>query len=120
MAGRELMIGKRVAGSTILEVLISMTVIIVIFGIAMMIYSNITRSSLSVKKIKAEAILKARLLNIEQNPVNLDESVTVGDFLVEQQIKPYGDSSRLTQVQLIAWNGNHAKVAELQKIIITP
>jgi len=120
MAGRKLTITRKVAGSTILEVLISMVIIIVVFGIAMMIYSNVTRFSLSAKRIKAEAVLQERLLSIEQSKISLDETVAIGDFQVQQVIKVYRDSSHLSDVHLTAWDDNHQKVAELQKVIISP
>jgi len=120
MAGTKLTITRKIAGSTIVEVLISMVIIIVAFGIAMMIYSNVTRFSLSAKKIKAEAILQERLLDIEQSKVRMDETVAIGDFQVQQEIKVYSDSSHLSDVHLTAWDDNHQKVAELQKVIIIP
>jgi len=119
MDRRQLKITK-VGGSTILEVLISMIVIIVVFGIAMMIYGNVIRSSLSAKKIHAQALLQERLLAIEHRTDSQDETVTVGDFLIGQEIKGYGDSSHLIQVHLTAWDNNHQRVAELRKVIINP
>ena len=52
MAGRKL-IRTKIMASTILEVIVAMVIIVVVFGIAMMIYTNVLRMSLSVKKIQA-------------------------------------------------------------------
>jgi len=121
MAGSELKIGTKVPGSTIIEVVISMIIILVVFSIAMMIYSNVTRSSLSAQKVKASAILREKLNYAEHNATGADETMSVGDFQVEQQIDPYSDTaSHLLKVHLTAWDNNHQKVAELQKIIIRP
>ena len=65
MAGRKL-IRTKIMASTILEVIVAMVIIVVVFGIAMMIYTNVLRMSLSVKKIQAQAILKETLYNIEK------------------------------------------------------
>ena len=65
MAGRKLTLNAKLKASTIMEVLIAMITIIVVFGIAMAVYSNILRSSLSVKKIQAQSVLAETLLNKE-------------------------------------------------------
>jgi Tfp pilus assembly protein PilV len=66
MAGSKLIIQHKLKASTIIEVLISMVIIMVVFGMAMMIYANVIRSSLSVKKVRAEAILNEILTNDEK------------------------------------------------------
>lgn len=113
-------IRSKVQASTILEVVISMIVIIAVFGIALMIFSNVTRLSLSAKKLKAEAILQDRLLKLERSGNNIDETIAVDAFRVEQQITAYNDSSNLSQVHLSAYDDNNDIVAELQKVIINP
>jgi hypothetical protein len=118
MAGRKLMVKGKAKASTILEVLISMIIILTIFGIGMMIFGNVSRLSLSAKRIKAESILQERLLNIEQGNIGSGESVTIGDFQVEQEVKLYGDGKQLSQIHLTAWDNNHEKIAEVQKVII--
>ena len=119
MAGRKLTVKSKVRASTILEVLISMIIILIVFTIGMMIFGNVSRLSLSAQKVKAESILEERLLNAEQSKINLDETVTVGDFQIEQEIKQYGNNSHLFLVHLIAWDNNRIKIAELQKVILT-
>ena len=117
MAGRKLKINSKVQASTILEVLISTIIIMVVFGIGMMIIGNVTRFSLSGKKIKAEAILQERLLTAEQSKIKPDGTITIGDFQVEQETKLYSDTG-ISWVHLTAWDANHQKVAELQKMIV--
>lgn len=96
MAGIKL--NARVKGSTILEVIVSMVVIVVVFGIAMMIYTNVLRTSVSVKKIRAQAILSQTMLKAENNPESIAQSLTIDDFRVEQEVKPYGDNNSLTEI----------------------
>jgi Tfp pilus assembly protein PilE len=118
MAGRKLTLQTRVKASTILEVVISMIIIILVFGIAMMIYSNVTRLSLSAKKIQAQAILQGMMRNIEQSKENGSQSVVAGDYTIEQSVKSYNDNTNLLGVSLTAYDDNHQEVAELQKVII--
>jgi hypothetical protein len=118
MAGSKLKIQTRVKASTILEVVVSMVIIILVFGIAMMIYANVLRMSLSVKKIKAQAILQETLIKLEQVPATSNLSFSVDDFRVEQEIKPYNNDSGLTEIHLTAYDDNQQKIAELQKVIV--
>ena len=117
MAGSKL--NTRVKASTILEVVISMVIIVVVFGIAMMIYTNVLRLSLSAKKMKAQALLQETLLKAEQTSGNTNQSFTIGDFRIEQQADPYNNETNLTAIHLTAFDKNQQKIAELQKVIIT-
>jgi Tfp pilus assembly protein PilE len=119
MAGSKLNITKKVRASTILEVVIAMVVIILVFGIAMMIYTNVMRMSLSVKKLKAQAILQETLLIAEQNTKNSNQTLTVGDFRVEEEVKTYQNDNHLSEIHLTAYDANQQKIAELQKVIIS-
>lgn len=115
MAGSKLT--KRVQASSILEVVVSMVVIVIVFGIAMMIYTNVLRLSLSVKKLRAQAILQETMIKAEHNPENITQSTTADDLRIEQEITPYPDNSALKEIHLTAFDQNQQKIAELQKVI---
>lgn len=115
MAGSKL--NKRVKASTILEVIVSMVVIVLVFGIAMMIFANVTRTSLSVKKTKALAILNHVMSIAEMNQQNITQTISVDDFRIEQEVKPYGENANLIDIHLTAYDQNQQKVAELEKIL---
>jgi len=116
MAGNKLR--SRVKGSTIMEVVISMVIIVVVFGIAMMIYTNVLRLSLSAKKIRAQALLHETLFQSEHAAENSTQTFMKDDFRIEQEVKPYNNSTDLTEIHLTAYDQNQQKVAELQKVII--
>lgn len=116
MAGSKLK--GRVNGSTIMEVVVSMVIIVLVFGIAIMIYSNVLRLSLSAKKLRAQALLQETMLKAEQTTGNITQSLTLDDFRVEQEVKSYHNDSKLTEIHLTAYDRNQQKIAELQKVII--
>lgn len=118
MAGSKLTIQPRVRASTIIEVLISMVIIMVIFGMAMMIYANVIRSSLSVKKVNAEAILNEILTNDEKTNDNSTQVLNIDDFRIEQVVKPYNSDNNLMEIDLVAYDANGQKITELHKVII--
>jgi Tfp pilus assembly protein PilE len=115
MAGSKLK--KKVRASSILEVIVSMVIIVVVFGIAMMIYSNVLRLSLSAKKLKVQALLMEVMLQAEHSAKNTTQSFALDNFRIEQEAKPYRDNSSLTEIHLTAFDQNQQKMGELQKVI---
>jgi len=109
---------RSVQASTILEVVVSMVIIVVAFGIAMMIYTNVTRMSLSAKKIRAQMLLQETMLIAEHTSANVTQTINKDDFRIEKEVKPYHEDAVLTDIHLTAYDQNQQKVAELRKIII--
>lgn len=116
MAGTKLSSTSKVQASTILEVLISMIFIIVVFGIAMMIYTNVLRQSLSVQQLHAQAILKEVLLKAENQSYNFNESFEVDSLRIQQDITTI--DSGIINIHLTAYDNNDKQLAELNKMII--
>jgi hypothetical protein len=112
MAGSKL--NGRVNASTIMEVIVSMVIIVIVFSIAMMIFSNVLRLSLSAKKIRAQAILNETMIKAEHNTENIAQAFTIDDFRVEQEVKSYNNA---TVLHLTAYDRNQQKIAELEKVI---
>jgi Tfp pilus assembly protein PilE len=115
MAGSKL--NTKLRASTILEVIVSMVIIVVVFGIAMMIYTNVLRFSLSAKKLRAQALLQETMFTAEHSATNTTQTFTVDDFRIEQEVKPYMQNSSLTDIHLTAYDQNQQKIAELEKVI---
>lgn len=118
MAGGKLKSRHQVRASTIIEVLISMVIIMVVFGIAMMIYANIVQSSLSVKKIRAQAILNEVLQTDESVPIINATTINVDNIRIEQVVKVYPSESQLSQIDLTAYDNNGKEITALHKVII--
>jgi type II secretory pathway pseudopilin PulG len=118
MAGVKLIHNGRVKASTILEVIISMVIILLVFTIAMMISANVMRSSLSAKKISAQATLHELLIKAEQSKNLTSQTLTVDDLRIEQKIDPDINYPDLWNIHLIAYDINQEKITELQKLII--
>jgi Tfp pilus assembly protein PilV len=118
MAGNELKLKSKINASTIMEVLVSMVIIMVIFGIAMMICANVMQSSLSLKKIKARAILNDRMADIELNHDTLSKTLQVDDLRIEQVTHQYGNHIGLMQIDLNVFDPNQQLISEVHKIIL--
>jgi Tfp pilus assembly protein PilE len=115
MAGNKL--NHRVRASTLVEVIIAMVVTVLVFGIAMMIFSNILRVSISAKKIKARAALQESLLKAEQNIDKGSQVFSLGEFKIVQAAKPYSAELGLTEMHLSAYDENNQLTEELKKVV---
>jgi Tfp pilus assembly protein PilE len=111
------LLNKRVKASTILEVIVSMVVIVVVFGIAMMIYTNVLRLSLSPKKIRVQALLQEAMVSAERDSIKITQTFQVDDIRIEQEVKPYWGNNALTDIHLIAYDLNQQKITEIEKVI---
>ncbi|MEO7215182.1 hypothetical protein [Mucilaginibacter sp.] len=118
MDRRQLKLSSKLPASSILEVVIAMVIIVIVFGIAMMIYTNVLRFSLSGKKIKAEAILQETLLAANQSKQYENRSFEVDGFSIQQEALPVNGSGRLMQFTLVALDINRDTVAKVQQLII--
>jgi len=119
MAGIKIKFTARVQGSTIQEVVVSMVIIMIVFGIAMVIFANVIKFSVSAKRIRDEAMLEEMLLKAGRTGDNTNSSVTVADLRIEQVIKPIKNEDGLEEFQLTAFDANGQQVAQVREIIIT-
>lgn len=119
MDRRKLNLTQKVSASTLIEVLIAMVTIVIVFGIAMMIYSNVIRSSVSVKKVRAQAVLYDMMQKATASSGSLpDDSFSFNELHVEQSVKPYHDNPHLVEVDLTAYDDNHQILSTLKQVII--
>lgn len=107
-----------VQASTLIEVIISMIVIMVVFDIAMMIYVNITRFSVSVKSLHAKALLYQHLAVVEQNKDFVNETLVIDSVRIEQTVSAEDTLANNVTISLGAYDLNNQKIAGLQKIIL--
>lgn len=118
MAGIKLIGSKRVQASSVIEVVISMIVILVVFVMAMMIITNVMRTSLSSKKIQATALLNDLMITAQQDKNIESTTLVIGDFQVKQEVENYHDEAGLIEIHLTAYDSNSQLVAELKKVVI--
>jgi hypothetical protein len=118
MDRKKLISGKRVRASSVLEVIVSMMIIILVFGIAMMIYTNVSMQSLSGQKLKAQAILAQIMKELDKAEQSANQESIIGGFTVERSLRPYAKNSRLLQLDLKAFDQNNKLLAELHQLII--
>lgn len=112
-----LRLDKKIKASSLLEVIISMILILLVFGIAMMIITNVTRLSLSGKKLRAEALVKKNMLLVQQSQQPDDQTIQEDDMRIEIKVKAAPEYPDLNQIDITAYDANQEKVAELHQLL---
>jgi type II secretory pathway pseudopilin PulG len=109
-------IRHRVAGSSILEVVIAMVIIIMVLGVSLTIYSNVMRQSLSQAKLHAQLAVQQSFQQAREGKQILAIPDTA--IMIEQEETPYEEGSRLLNIHVKAFNRDHELLAEGRTIII--
>lgn len=114
---KQRLLAKTIRGSSLVEVLVAMVVIMIVFSIAMGIFANVTRLSLSSKKYKAQAILEQVLIQVEKFPEDGHKRFAQDEFMIDQEITSYLDRSDLKQVSLSITDEHDQLLLQLRKVI---
>lgn len=114
----KLKIAAKAKASSILEVVVAMVIIVIVFGIAMMIYTNVLQLAFSGKKMKAEAVLQEALLAAQQDVAIESKTFRADDLSVNQYVAPAGGSAKLFQLTLTAIDINGDTVAKARQLIV--
>ena len=105
--------------STLIEVVIAMVTIVVVFGITMMIYGNVIRSSVSLKKLRAQAVVNGLMLKLTAGTPELQTTdITLDGLHIIQTVKPYNDEKGLNEVDISAYDGNQQLLITSKQVII--
>ena len=111
------LIKKRLEGSTLIEVLIAMVIIVVIFTIAMQVFANVMRTSISTTQIKVEHQMRAIAKEIKFKGDGQDETRILDSVRYELKITP-SVSEGLSQLEISAIQGEH-EIAKYRCLFMT-
>jgi len=118
MAGSKITKKGMLQATTITEVVIALVIIVVVFGMAMMIFANVTQQAISTKKIRATAILRAVLLKADQSHQLPQEAFNQGGFKIIPVIKPVEDEPGLSELHLTVYDENQQEISKMAEIMI--
>lgn len=119
MARVSLSVKGKVSGSSILEVVVAMVVIVMVLGIALMIFGNVTRSSLSAKQLRAQAVLNREMALIADSGEQATTDTIAAGWKLLKDVQPYSGGGRLQQAHLSLLDENQDTIAQLRQVIIS-
>ena len=105
--------------STIIESIVAMTIIMIGFGIALLIFLNINKSDNAFQKFKAQIILGEFAANVKKEINPLSDQEQVGDIMIIQTILDYPGYMGVKQLNLEAYDRQGKKIAMRKELIIT-
>ena len=105
--------------STIIESIVAMTIIMIGFGIALLIFLNINKSDNAFQKFKAQIILGEFAVNVKKEINPLSDQEQVGDIMIIQTVLDYPGYMGVKQLNLEAYDRQGKKIAMRKELIIT-
>ena len=91
-------LNKKLHASTLIEVLIAMVIIVVVFGIANMIFLNIQKSTNTGIKIAASLELDKIAAETHRNFTYMDEEYKLDRFTIIKKVSNYNKAEELRQL----------------------
>ena len=92
---RDKIFKKKIKGSTLIEVLVAMVIVLVVYSIAMMIFLNIKRSANTGLKSIALLELDNVVIETKKKFSFIDEDYKTESFVIKKKISPYGKNNDL-------------------------
>ncbi|MDB5012337.1 MAG: hypothetical protein JWQ25_539 [Daejeonella sp.] len=95
---------QKVSGSTLVEVLVSMVIMMIVFSIAIGIYAKVTTSTVSITKQKIQ-LQSATIIQQSINEHNWSDQTFLMDSLqFEKKVIPYSGYEDVVEIQVEALN----------------
>ncbi len=86
---------KRIGGATLLETIVAMVIIFLVFGIATTIMVRVSATSVSMRKVRAEGVLKSYAFHIRQQRLFFDGDEVVDSFRIKRTAASAATGNRL-------------------------
>lgn len=110
---------KKLKGGTLVETLVAMVVIMLSFTIAVIIFSNVIRSSSFPRKVKAETLLKDLAARSKADNIFLDASFQYNGMQINKKVSPYAGSMGLSMLNLEAVDADGKRIAVFNELVLT-
>ncbi len=109
---------RKIKGSTLLETLIAIVLILVCFSIATMVLVNIMQSDNGRQKLHAQLELEALYIKSLEEKDFISATIGYDDFKVEKNFEPYHDSPFLYLAKFTATSPAGQPLAEMKRLIL--
>ena len=109
---------KKIKGSTLIEVLVAMIIVMVSFGIAMAIFMNISSSGNHAQQLKAQLLLNKAAIRTKAENSFIDEISEGESIIINKTVTSYNGIPGLNLLLLQAFDINGKKIAERKELVI--
>ena len=101
------LLNTTVQGSSIVETITALLIIVISFGAGMSIYLNIITNEQTISKTKTNIILESIMAETMEQKRFLDETIELNGLLIEKVILPFsnGENHRICSISAYHQNG---------------
>jgi type II secretory pathway pseudopilin PulG len=110
-------ITSKLKGSTLIEVMVAMVIVIIIFGLAMMTFINIAKFSNNALKTEAYFNLQKVITETYVNKQFLDEDYEFENMVIRKSITPYPDCKDLRIILFSAYTAENKLIIEKKQVV---
>lgn len=107
---------KKIPAATLMETMISMVILLVVFGVAMMVYLQVSGSNYNELKAKSYLALQHIKIKTIKSKRLTEESYEMEGYKVYKSIEPYQESLYLIRLEAIRNDGK--KLCELKEVMM--
>jgi hypothetical protein len=111
---------KKLKGSTIIEVIVSMIIILSCMGTVLVIFTNISRGFNDELKILAEIRVISIAEQLKNNNDINEREFEFEDMTIRKEILPYNNNLQLAVLYLEAVTPDGRSITEYKEIILKP
>lgn len=104
-------------GSTLIETLVAMVIVVISFGSGMMVYLNVSGNSSTSKKSDACLVLQEVYHETMLQEDFFDENTETKGLTVEKKIEDYEGSDNLFVLRISVFSGEHKLLVDYREII---
>ncbi|MDT3403748.1 type II secretion system protein [Mucilaginibacter terrae] len=104
-------------GSTVVEVIVAMVIIMIVLGLGLTIYSNVMRQSIPARQIRARMIVKKVFMSAQLQPEVTNEQ-SFGSWHARYEASPYRHNEKLLEVQVVVSDENGNRITESRQLVI--
>jgi hypothetical protein len=108
----------KLKASALLEVLVAITILMTVVVMGTIIFVNVTKSSFTGEKIKAEILLTKEIYDTQKNKTFFDDEIKVGVITIKKEVEFYKGDKKLPVIYLKAVNGEERILAEKKQILL--
>ena len=112
------MIFRKVKAVTIPETIVSLVIILAIFGIATTLFVHVTRTSISLKNVNAYRTLEAYAAMTSWQHEPADDSTQINGFRIQRQVSRADASGALWRIHFYIYDNTGLLITDWQEYVL--
>ena len=111
-------VNKHLKGFTLMETIVALVIVMLSFGLAMLLFTQVENSRRTAIKMKAVVAMEEIALQAVELNRYLDDRIEYDAFYIEKKCFPYQEGSNALVLELASFMKNNEKIGERKEILI--